>query len=266
VLATPRVSPRQIADVFRATDMPVIINSLARHAVREVRNIQLKDLRQQLRQRCIRILAAYRKHCAGPNSPAGQLILPDCLKLLPLYTGCLAKLDGLRAGPVSPDERMTEVFQILSQPIDKFMVLLYPQMYRIDDLAPDDTGLPDQIRPSYARLKPHAVYLLENGKDIMIWFGSKVSPSVIQKLVGAPAFQGIDTKLIRLPAMDDPLNARVNQLIAHLRELRRCFMPVSVPTLDTSFVCVQIRTPLSHRYSVWSSVTHTYARANSHSS
>ena len=62
----------------------------------------------------------------------------------------------------------------------------------------------------------------------MIWFGTKVSPSIIQRLVGAPAFQGIDTKLVRLPQSDDPLSIRVNNLIAHLRDLRRCHMPVSI--------------------------------------
>lgn len=116
----------QIADVFRATDMPVIINALARHALREARMTGLRDLRDQLRKRCIRILAAYRKHCAGPNSPAGQLILPDCLKLLPLYTGCLGKLDAMRGGgTVNADDRMTAIFQIMSLPVDKFLVLLY---------------------------------------------------------------------------------------------------------------------------------------------
>lgn len=115
----------QIADVFRATDMPVIINALARNALREARMFHLKDLREQLRKRCIKILAAYRKHCAGPNSPAGQLILPDCLKLLPLYTGCLGKLDALRGGgTVNSDDRMTAIFRIMSLPIDKFLVLL----------------------------------------------------------------------------------------------------------------------------------------------
>lgn len=94
-------------------------------------------------------------------------------------------------------------------------------------MVPEETGIPDQIRPSYERLKPHAAYLLENGQEIVIWFGSRVSPSVIQKMVGAPAFQGIDTKLVKLPQTSDPLNMRINKLIAHLREKRQYYMPVS---------------------------------------
>eukprot|EP00038_Savillea_parva_P007834 m.172841 g.172841 ORF g.172841 m.172841 type:complete len:1098 (+) comp13591_c0_seq1:68-3361(+) len=219
----------QIADVFRATDMPVIINAVTRHALRETRTVDLKDLRDQLRQRCIRILGAYRKHCAGPNSPAGQLILPDCLKLLPLYTGCLCKLDALRGGgTVNADDRMTAMLQIMSMPIDKFLVLLYPQLYQIDDMVPQEDGIPDQIRPSYMRLKPHAAYLLENGRQILIWVGSNVSPSIVQKMLGAPSVQAIDTKVSKLPQTGDPLNDRLARLIALLRDKRDYYMPLKI--------------------------------------
>jgi protein transport protein SEC24 len=40
-------------------------------------------------------LAAYRKHCAI-NSPSVQLILPEALKLLPLYALALLKGPALR--------------------------------------------------------------------------------------------------------------------------------------------------------------------------
>ena len=39
----------------------------------------------------------HRKNCASPSS-AGQLILPECMKLLPLYTNCLMKSDALSGG------------------------------------------------------------------------------------------------------------------------------------------------------------------------
>ena len=42
-------------------------------------------------------LLLFRKNCASPSS-AGQLILPECMKLLPLYTNCLMKSDALSGG------------------------------------------------------------------------------------------------------------------------------------------------------------------------
>ena len=40
------------------------------------------------------MLACYRKQCSS-QSPAGQLILPESLKLLPMYTNCILKSDCL---------------------------------------------------------------------------------------------------------------------------------------------------------------------------
>lgn len=51
----------------------------------------------QLDGECVRILAAYRKHCASSASP-GQLILPESFKVLPLYMLGLKKSAALRRG------------------------------------------------------------------------------------------------------------------------------------------------------------------------
>ena len=45
----------------------------------------LAQVREQMMNFCINILHAYRKFCATVSS-SGQLILPEALKLLPLYT------------------------------------------------------------------------------------------------------------------------------------------------------------------------------------
>jgi len=56
-----------------------------------------KTVKDNLIARCANMLAVYRKHCATPSS-AGQLILPECMKLLPLYINCLLKSDALSGG------------------------------------------------------------------------------------------------------------------------------------------------------------------------
>jgi protein transport protein SEC24 len=45
----------------------------------------LSQVRDQVTSTCINILQSYRKYCASVSS-SGQLILPEALKLLPLYT------------------------------------------------------------------------------------------------------------------------------------------------------------------------------------
>ena len=62
-----------------------------------------KSIRETLTNQCAVILSCYSKHCSK-QSPPGQLILPDSLKLLPLYASCLLKSDALLSR-----ELMTEV-------------------------------------------------------------------------------------------------------------------------------------------------------------
>ena len=57
----------------------------------------LTAARDAVTKSCVDMLAAYRKHCAS-TSPSGQLILPESLKLLPLYALGLIKSGLLRCG------------------------------------------------------------------------------------------------------------------------------------------------------------------------
>ena len=53
-----------------------------------------KSIRENFSHQCAIILSCYRKHCSN-QSPPGQLILPESLKLLPMYANCLLKSDAL---------------------------------------------------------------------------------------------------------------------------------------------------------------------------
>lgn len=78
------------------------------------------------------ILASYRKNCAI-GTPEGQLVLPDCLKTLPLYSMCIMK---------TPLMRMNSTGQISYNDIDVradvrafeanvFLLLLYREYYHL---------------------------------------------------------------------------------------------------------------------------------------
>ena len=57
-------------------------------------SMPFKSIRETLTKQCAVMLACYRKQCSS-QSPAGQLILPESLKLLPMYTNCILKSDCL---------------------------------------------------------------------------------------------------------------------------------------------------------------------------
>lgn len=66
-------------------------------AVSKVLDASPRAIRDTLTAQCAQILASYRKHCASPSS-AGQLILPECMKLLPLYANCILRSDAVSGG------------------------------------------------------------------------------------------------------------------------------------------------------------------------
>jgi protein transport protein SEC24 len=63
-------------------------------AIRSVLVSTPKSIRDNIITQAATMLACYRKHCAQ-STTAGQLILPDTMKLLPVYISSLVKCDGL---------------------------------------------------------------------------------------------------------------------------------------------------------------------------
>ena len=57
-------------------------------------SMSYKSIRDSFTHQIAVILSCYRKHCSS-QSPPGQLILPESLKLLPMYSNCLLKSDAL---------------------------------------------------------------------------------------------------------------------------------------------------------------------------
>ena len=80
----------------------------------------------------------FRKNCASPSS-AGQLILPECMKLLPLYTNCLLKSDALSGGSdVGCDDRAFLMSAVSSMDVATSVAFFYPRLFPIHDLQSDE--------------------------------------------------------------------------------------------------------------------------------
>ena len=108
-------------------------------------------------------LLSYRTHCAASSAP-GQLILPEALKLLPLYVSCITRLPAFaqnKAGaggkgssgvglggagtigqtPGAPfydtamrsDRRAAEFYSLSSLPVHRILSELYSRVYRVDE-------------------------------------------------------------------------------------------------------------------------------------
>lgn len=104
-------------------------------------------------------MACYRKHCASPTS-AGQLILPECLKLLPLYISCLLKNDAFSGGSdITLDDRSYAMYFVSTMDLPTSVTFFYPRLIPIHNLDSDDDDIAP-IRCSIDKMTDDGAFIL----------------------------------------------------------------------------------------------------------
>ncbi|XP_026530035.1 protein transport protein Sec24C isoform X1 [Notechis scutatus] len=214
----------QLADLYRNCETDTLINFLAKFAFRGVLNNPVKTVRDTLINQCAQILACYRKNCASPSS-AGQLILPECMKLLPVYLNCVLKSDVLQPGSeVTTDDRSYIRQLISSMDVAETHVFFYPRLLPLTKIDYSSDSLPTAIRNSEERLSKGDIYLLENGLNIFLWVGVNVQQGMIQNLFGVSSFSQINSSMCTLPVLDNPFSKRVRSIIDMFQTQRSRYM------------------------------------------
>uniref|UniRef100_A0A4W4EYN8 SEC24 homolog C, COPII coat complex component n=1 Tax=Electrophorus electricus TaxID=8005 RepID=A0A4W4EYN8_ELEEL len=185
----------QLADLYRNCETDTIINYFAKYAYRGVLNNPTKNVRDSLINQCAQILACYRKNCASPSS-AGQLILPECMKLLPVYLNCVLKSDILHPGAdISLDDRAYLRQLVSAMDVAESHAFFYPRLLPVHKLNVEGNALPVAVRDSEERLSKGGVYLLETGLNLFLWVGANAQQELLQNIFGAPAFSQIDPNM-----------------------------------------------------------------------
>ncbi|KAM3913466.1 protein transport protein Sec24C isoform 4-T4 [Leptodactylus fuscus] len=222
----------QLADLYRNCETDSLINYFAKFAFRGVLSNPTKSVRDTLISQCAQILACYRKNCASPSS-AGQLILPECMKLLPVYLNCILKSDVLQPGPeVTIDDRAYIRQLISSMDVSDTNVFFYPRLLPFSKVDPASDSLPVAIRTSEERLSKGDIYLLENGLNLFIWVGANVQQALLQNLFGVSSFSQIDCNMSSLPVLDNPVSSKMHAIITMFRAQRPRYMKLLIVKQD----------------------------------
>lgn len=115
--------------------------------------------------RAAQILACYRKNCASPTS-AGQLILPECLKLLPLYISCLLKNDAFSGGSdITLDDRSYSMYFVCTMDLPTSVIFFYPRLIPIQNVHEEENDTPAAIRCSIDKMSEDGAYILGNSES-----------------------------------------------------------------------------------------------------
>ncbi|KAK7208524.1 Sec23/Sec24 trunk domain-containing protein [Myxozyma melibiosi] len=220
----------QIKEVVKFCDEDAVVSVIAKEAVQRMVTDQLKDIRSGITEKCVQILASYRKHGAAMSSP-GQLILPEALKELSVLLLGLNKTKALRGGNVSSDMRVFSMRLIKSMPIEDLALYLYPRIFGLHNLAPEDgyvdpaSGqfrMPKYLRASLARFDAGGVYVIDNGQNCYLWIHRRVNPNLLRDLFGPKyeKLEALDPYLNELPEVDMPISTQARNIMAHLASLR----------------------------------------------
>jgi len=220
----------QLADLYRCCELDTTVNYLSKFALRQVLSSNPQSIKENLIQRCVQILACYRQHCATPST-SGQLILPECMKLLPLYVNCLIKSDVLSGGSeMSSDDRAFLMQACLSMSPSISASYFYPRVIELHtlDLDHEDELIPKQIRCLGEKFKDNGVYLLENTISMFIWVGLQTSQEFLHEVFGVNGIGQLDIEMTQLPEIDSPLSQRIREIIEAVQDERQRYLKLTI--------------------------------------
>jgi len=229
---------KTIAELFRNVDLYSVLKfsicQVAYDMLNPTAEETIKESRDQLTDACSEILYTYRVECAERSS-SSQLVLPECLKLLPLFTMSLLKHRILR-DEIDPDVRVAHLLISLTNPCHAAAPYVYPHMYPLHRLTLQDCTMnpvinqfcwPKTCSLSKRHLQEDGLYLINTGIHIWIVVGERLSEEIMNQVFILNDDGGLS--LIEDPP-DDPNNVgwKVARFLDELQWNRPFFQPVRI--------------------------------------
>ena len=218
-----------LGNVFRASDLEAQTCDMIRRASAKLLTgaCSLQGAKDAALRTTVDTLHAYRKFCASNNS-TGQLILPEGLKVLPLYCLALHKSDGLRSD-AGADDRAEWLLRGVSCTAAAAVPSIYPRHFPVHDLPSRAfPPLPATTWLSAEKLEQDGSYLLEDGREMFLWVGRATSREALRETFGVEHVDALQAVHSVLPRLDTPANQSLNALIDALRRMRSSYMRLRV--------------------------------------
>jgi protein transport protein SEC24 len=150
-----------------------------------------KSTKETIFNNLVTLLHQYRQKCAAQSSPS-QLILPDNLKLLPMYTLTALKTPAFKLlYNCKLDAKIYWVYKIMRMPISMTPYFFYPRIYRVTMVGEVDAGWGDYAEGASFMSKPNCypatlsklgskdAYVIDNGEYIFLYIGNQVPDNFI---------------------------------------------------------------------------------------
>ncbi|XP_062850215.1 protein transport protein Sec24D [Trichomycterus rosablanca] len=218
----------QLSELYKSCETDALINFFAKSAYNAVLNQPVRTVREILVKQTAHMLACYRKNCANPST-ASQLILPDAMKVFPVYMNSLMKSPVLvGSAELCTDDRAFHRLSIMSMGVEETQILLYPQLIPVHTMDMASESIPPAVRCSEERLSDTGMFLLENGQSLFLWLGQACPPDLIQNLFNVPSMAHLGPDMTSLPELDNTYSRKLHFIISAISQQRSKSMKVVI--------------------------------------
>uniref|UniRef100_A0A8D0AF46 Si:dkey-13n15.2 n=2 Tax=Sander lucioperca TaxID=283035 RepID=A0A8D0AF46_SANLU len=214
-----------LQDTFRQYQAQTLLTFYCKKLYCAVLERPLQELREELQMEVTEALASYRKHCCSASVSAGQLVLPQYLRALPVYINSLRKsevlLPGLRS---SIHQRLQQRCRVLSMDTCCTSTHFYPLLLPLA-LSVDSSSSPnpeEALRCCAANLEPRCLYLVHSPLTLLLWVGNQVPTCTLVELFNTSCFSSLPSGETKLPVLENPLSVSVRSLINTLNSQAPC--------------------------------------------
>ncbi|XP_046871762.1 protein transport protein Sec24C isoform X2 [Hypomesus transpacificus] len=226
---------RHLLDTFRHCQAQTLLTFYCKKMYCSALERPLQDLREELQTEVTEALACYRKHCSSTSVSPGQLVLPQHLRVLPVYINSLRKSEVLLpAQRCSVHTRLALRSQLVAMDTASTARHFYPLLLPLtgcDDMAGDASGpsLGPALRCSGASLEPGGLYLASSPLSLLIWVGHTVPSHTLELLFNTRCLASLPSGETKLPVLDNPLSISVRSLLQTLGSQGPTALKVSSP-------------------------------------
>lgn len=251
VLTTRTQTTTATSTEYRYADTAALTGLLVRQAL-HAPVTKRQHPREALTQDTITMLHMYRSRSASVHSQ-GQLVLPDAMKLVPLFMNSLFKLPAFRDKvDTRAEDAAVSQSALWRMPSGELLSVLYPSFYPLCG-APRSAGqrvllsprradsdaavyLPANVPAGAFRVTANQTYLVEVGNTLYIWIGAEVPCAWLQEAFGVSRFAEITeaslaTAAERSEGAEPSLPERILAMIEELQARRAPGPPLVVRTV-----------------------------------
>uniref|UniRef100_UPI00398E4559 protein transport protein Sec24B-like isoform X2 n=1 Tax=Pristiophorus japonicus TaxID=55135 RepID=UPI00398E4559 len=216
-----------VADIYAGADVQAITCLLATMAVDRSVSSSLSDARDALINAVVDSFTAYRSTVS--NLQQSVLVAPNSLRLFALYILALLKQQAFRTGTSTRlDERVFAMCEIKTQPLVHLMLMIHPNLYRIDNLTDEASIIvgdkmipqPPILQLSAEKLSKEGAFLMDCGSVMYLWIGKNCNSSFISEVLGFSNYASMPQNMTQLPELNTTLSQRTNSFVSWLRDSR----------------------------------------------